>query len=411
MKRRHIEPLLLESLSDTPVVLVNGARQTGKSTLVQGLARTHPATYVTLDDFSTLAAARDDPEAFVSAQPGPLVLDEVQRVPNLLLAIKRAVDLDRRPGRFLLTGSANIRFLPNVADSLAGRMEVHTLRPFSQGEIAGVPDGFVDTIFGSDESEIPNWHIEEAVAPDTILAGGYPEALRRLVPRRRRAWFGAYVESVLQREVKDIADIAGLTDLPRLLALIASRTTSITNAAEIARTAGLAHTTVRRYLSLLRAIYLIDEIPAWSSNRAKRLIRSPKLILTDTGVAAHLIGASLEQLQLRPHLLGPLLENFVAVELLKQLSWSQTRAQLFHYRTHGGREVDFVLEEPGGRVVGLEVKWSSTVSPSDLKGLTSLEEDAGDAFFMGIVLYRGSRSIVLGPRKVAVPIGALWTPA
>lgn len=409
MYRRNIIPLLDEALLDTPVVLVNGARQTGKSTLVRsGMLDDRGARYLTLDDAGVLAAAEADPAGFLSGLEGPIILDEVQRSPGLFPAIKAEVDRERRPGRFLLTGSANVLLLPGLSESLAGRMEILNLWALSQGEIESVEEGFIDnafsgaSLFARVESEGTSKLFER------LLKGGYPEVLGRQSEARRRAWFGSYVTTILQRDVRDLSNIEGLTELPRLLSLLAARAASLVNYAELSRSASMPQSTLKRYISLLQATFLVQTLPAWSSNLGKRLVRSPKLLICDTGLISNLQGLSTERLASEPVLAGPLLENFVAMELVKQATWSRTQPRLFHYRTHGGDEVDIVLEDATGRVVGIEVKAAATVGARDFKGLRSLAEAAGEHFQRGIVIYTGGADIPFGKNLHALPVSSLW---
>ena len=405
MLTRHLTQPLTDALSDTPVVLVVGARQVGKSTLA------HTAdpgrTELTLDDLGVLAAAQGDPAGFVAGQAGPVLIDEVQRAPELFLPIKAAVDRTRTPGRFLLTGSANVLTLPRLADSLAGRLEVLHLWPLSQGELSGLRDAFIDAAFGDALPLVRGAPLAFPDLLDRLVAGGYPEATRRS-GRRRTAWFRSYVDTLLQRDVRDLANVEGLRLLPQLLALLAARTGTLQNAAELSRTANLPQTTLKRYLALLEAVYLTTTLPAWSSNLSKRLVKSPKSFLTDTGLAAHLLGLSAARLEADRTLLGPLLETFVTLELLKMRGWNDTEVQLFHYRTQTGQEVDVVLEAADGRVVGVEVKSAATVTGSDLRGLRALQEDVGDRFHRGVVLYTGDTVVPFGERLHAAPVRALW---
>lgn len=409
MLERHIASSILEALADTRVLLLHGVRQTGKSTLVEWIAtHEHPARYLTLDDAGVLAAARHDPGGFLKGLEGPVVLDEVQRAPELFPAIKRVVDHDRRPGRFLLTGSANVLSLPRLSESLAGRMEVLTLWPLSQGEIEGLREGFVDGVFAETLPRVPENGADRSDLIRRLLAGGYPEVLSRPSEDRRGAWFSAYVTTILQRDIRDLANIEGLTALPRLLALLAARVMAVMNVAEISRSSAMPLSTLQRYLALLETTFLVQRLPAWSRNLGKRLVKAPKLLLADTGLAAHLLGADMKRLTETPHLLGPLLENFVAMELRKQIAWSQTKPQMFHFRTQTGQEVDLVLEDKAGRIVGIEVKASATVSAQDFKGLRHLSEAVGKRFRRGVVLYAGSTAIPFGANLHALPVNALW---
>lgn len=394
-------------MADRPVVLLHGARQTGKTTLARAIAgESEGVRYVTLDDLTTLAAAQDDPTGFLAGFEGTVVLDEVQRVPSLFPVIKAMVDRNRQPGRFLLTGSANALMVPSIAESLVGRTEIVTLWPFSQGELIGVRETFIDSAFGEDE---PTWGIGESELVDRVLRGGFPEATGFQSAERRGAWFGAYATTLLQRDVRDLANIEGLTDLPRLLSLIASRPMTLLNYAELSRNSGLAQTTLKRYFALFEAVFLVRTVRPWHANIGKRLVKSPKLMLTDSGLAAYLSGLDAVRLAAQRSLFGGLLESFVAMELTKQLGWCETEPSLYHFRTHDGEEVDLVLERRSGEVVGVEVKSSATVSASDFKGLKALAEAAGARFRRGFVLYTGREWVPFGPKLHALPIQALWS--
>jgi hypothetical protein len=409
MLDRHLSPFVLAALADRPVVLLHGARQTGKTTLAHALADTaHPARYLTFDDAGVLGAARTDPSGFVAGLGGPVVLDEVQRAPEIFPAIKALVDRHRTAGRFLLTGSANVMVAPRLSESLAGRMEILTLWPLSQGEIDGAADGFLDAVF--DErlpASVPARVTRHAVL-DRLVTGGYPEVVSGIDTARRPAWFGSYVTAILQRDVRDIANVADLTALPRLLALIASRPMALLNAADLGRSLGLPQTTLKRYLALLEATFLLRTLPPWYVNIGKRLSKAPKVFVTDTGLAAYLLGLDVPRLLNDPTLLGGLLESFIVIEIQKQAGWSRTRPGLFHFRSHDGREVDLVLEAAGGRVVGVEIKAAATVNAADFKGLRFLAEAAGRRFHRGIVLYTGDEVLPFGPGMHAVPINAVW---
>ena len=400
-------PQLLEALGDTPVVLLNGARQVGKSTLAQEVMGETGAAYFTFDDATTLAAASGDPGGFVRGLPERVVLDEVQRVPELFLAIKAAVDRDRSSGRFLLTGSTNVLTLPRIADSLAGRMEILTLWPLSQGELSGSRECFIDLLF-EPEATLPDLTVTDDDLVDRLLTGGYPEAVRREKRVRRRAWYEAYITTILQRDVQDLANIERLNELPRLLSLLAARSSALLNYAALARDAGLPQSTLKRYLSLLEATFLVHTLPAWSANLGKRLVKSPKLFLNDSGLTAHLLGVDAKRLLTDRKLFGGLLESFVVAELHKQRAWSETRPALYHFRTHAGLEVDVVMERADGRLVGLEVKAATTVGRGDFRGLRALQESVPDRFCRGVVLHFGERVVPFGDNLAAVPIGSLW---
>ena len=409
MKRRNIQPKVEAALQDSPVVLLNGARQTGKTTLVRKIAEDRPGTtYFTLDDAATLAAAASDPAGFLAGLDGLAIIDEVQKAPGLLPAMKIRIDRNRQPGRFLLTGSADVLVLPQVSESLAGRMEIFTLWPFSQGEIEEVEDRLLDLLF---EKRL-NTSFQDADLQQNwisrLLRGGFPEALRRSDKERRQAWFSAYVTSIIQRDIRDLANIEGLTEMPKLLSLIAARVGNLMNKSEFSRGAQLPYTTLNRYFSLLQLTFLVAPLPAWSSNLGKRLTRSAKLHLCDSALAAHLSGLTQARLDRQPEMKGPLLENFVVMEMRKQASWARTPVSLFHYRTMAGKEVDLVLEDRAGRIVGVEVKASSKLTNKDFKGLRDLAEAAGKSFHRGIALYTGESCIPFGDNLHALPVSALW---
>lgn len=406
MYARNIEAELHAALADTPVVLLNGARQTGKSTLAQSIAKASSVPYVTLDDATQLAAATSDAQGFLSRFGERVVIDEVQKAPALFPAIKMSVDQDRRPGRFLLTGSANVLLLPQISESLAGRMELVTLWPLSCGEIQSQQEHFLDGIFAQ---ELPSLQARETSdLKDMVLAGAYPEVIQRAKGKRRDVWFAAYITALLQRDVRDLANIDGLTNMPRLLSLLAARVGGLLNMSELSRSSGIPNSTLKRYLSLLQATFMFQPLPAWSSNLGKRLIKSPKVHLIDSGLAAHLAGITHQSLDRDPMFYGHLLETFVVSELRKQMGWSQARVTLYHYRTTTGREVGIVLEDAAGRLVGMEVKASSTVERKDFSGLDALSEDMGSRFVRGLVLYSGKQAVSFSGNYVALPISALW---
>ncbi|MDY7027112.1 MAG: ATP-binding protein [Spirochaetota bacterium] len=393
-------------MEDTPVILLLGPRQAGKSTLVMSIAEASEIPYRTLDDATILSAAAADPVGFLRSLGDRAVIDEVQRVPELLIAIKAAVDSDRSAGRYILTGSSNIMTLPRISESLAGRMELHFLRPFSQGELTETRDCFIDTIF----EKIPEIGGENSRSSlvSRVLRGGFPEAVTREKEKRREAWFNSFVSTILSRDVRDVASIEGLSDIPRLLSLMASRCGSLVNFSELSNSTAIPQSTLKRYMKILEILFLYQPLEAWSSNRGKRLIKSPKIHLVDTGLTAALAGVSESRVFKDNLVFGPLLESFVINELRKQMSWAEQSCRLYHYRSSSGREVDAVLETTDGRIVGIEVKAAASVKYPDFRGLQSLEEDAGDNFVHGIILYDGKLSVGFGDRLAAVPISALW---
>jgi len=406
--RKTCKPLQ-DALDVSPIVLLHGPRQSGKTTLVRDfIAQATSRRYVTFDDLPTLAAARGDPQGFIRGLQGPVIIDEVQRVPDIAHAIKAEVDRNKTPGRFLLTGSARALVLPQLSDALVGRMQMLTLWPFSQGEMLECEETFLDRCFSGDLSDPARVELTRADYLSRAVTGGFPEAVNRRGYQQRDNWFRDYLSTLLQREVRDLAHIDRLHEIPRLLSIIGSRSATLLNASTISREAGIPNTTLQRYLTLLEAVYLICFIPAWSANLGKRLVRSPKVILTDPGLLAYLTGVSAENGKRDQHEVGRLLETFVITEVMRQLSWSQKGITLFHFRTHTGQEVDLVLEDRKGNLVGVEVKASETVRAEDFKGLRFMAETCTKKFRIGILLYTGAEIVPFGKHIFAVPLAALW---
>ncbi len=393
-------------------MLLTGARHTWKSTLVRTVSEQRKPTHVlSFDDLTTLTAARGDPQGFIAGLAGEVVIDEIQRVPEVLLPIKAAADRDRQAGRFLLTGSVNVLMLPRLADTLAGRMEVITLRPLSQGEMAGSPERFLGQLFATRE---PAWRSLPTDRSDLlrrVASGGYPEVQTRQVGKRREAWFASYLTTLLSRDMRDLTGIDAVTELPRVLKALAARTANLLNYAAIARDLAVPMTTLRRHVALLTAAFLVQELPAWSINIPKRLVKAPKVLITDTGLAAHLLGVMIGDPARGEggQETGALVETFVGNELLKQIGWHDPALTLHHFRTHIGEEVDFVLEAPDGTIAGVEVKLSASLSGSDMRGLRTLREAAGKRFRRGVVLYAGDAVVPIDAQIAAVPIRNLWS--
>lgn len=410
MYQRNLQSSVGEALKDTPVVLLIGARQVGKSTLAQSLTNeNYRPQYYTFDDLTTLAAARSNPQAFLESVQMPAIFDEVQRVPELFLPLKAMVDKNRRAGSFLLTGSANVLFLPKVADSLAGRMEVLSLRPLSQGEIEGNRENFIDWAYGDDFKLPPPLAAEERENLfERMFAGGFPEAIERRTAARRESWFRSYITTLLQRDARDLANIEGLTDLPRLLSILAARAGGLLNYSEISRTAAFPQSTLKRYAALLEALFLTETLPAYSGSMTKRLMKTPKLYFTDTGLLAYLQNLTHEKIKFEPTGAGQLMENFVVGEIKKQMGWNQTRVEMFHFRTSTDHEVDIVLELPSGEIVGIEIKAGAQIGGDAFKGLKVLEAETGKKFKRGIVLYAGVKAVAFDRKMYAVPVQRLW---
>jgi uncharacterized protein len=399
-----------EALADTPALLVVGPRQAGKSTLVGELVGGADMPYVTLDDASTLAAATQDAEGWLAAFAGPLAIDEIQKAPGLLPAIKARIDRRRSPGRYILTGSANVLTLPRVSESLAGRIEVLPLWPLAQIELAGAeqPCALLASLFSPQLSSPRRRVATERGWRARAIIGGYPEAIARPRPARRAAWFESYISTVLARDVRDVADIAGLATLPLVLRLIASRSGATLNLADLSRSLEVPQTTMRRYLALLETIFLIHSVPPWHANLGKRLVKAPKIYSTDSGLLAHLLGIDDDSV-VGPYD-GTLLESFAVFEIVKQCGALERPPSIFHFRAHDGHEVDLVLEDHKGRVVGIEIKATQTPGVDDARGLRWLRDALGRRFVRGVVLHGGTDVVPYDAQLSAVPLAALFEP-
>lgn len=405
MYQRFAAAQVDQALADTRVVLLAGPRQAGKTTLAKSLADDARA-YYTLDNASTLAAAQADPTGFVRALDSAII-DEVQRAPDLLLAIKESVDNDPRPGRFLLTGSANLMTLPRVADSLAGRMETVRLFPLARAEItSAAPPTFLQRLFDGQPPSVGEAFVGKELT-EVVLTGGYPEAVARKTWGRRQDWQLDYIDAVVQRDVRDIANVDQLERMPRLLRVLAEHSGQMVNHTGAGAAIGLNHVTTQKYTGLFEQLFLLRTLPPWHSNTLSRLVKRPKLHFLDSGLLAALRGVTPERLEHDRTAFGPILETFVFSELLKIAGWSGERFSFSHYRDKDQAEVDIVIEDRRGRVVGVEVKASATVGPSDFRGLNRLAEAAGDQFAFGVVLYDHDRPVPFGDRMWAVPLSAL----
>ncbi len=377
--------------------MLNGARQTGKSTLVKSLFQDSHKQY-TLDDLSILSAVKNDPEAFLKSHSYPLVIDEVQRAPELFLPLKKVVDQDRKPGQFVLTGSAQILNLPVLADSLAGRMDIHTLWPLSATEILDSRFSFVDMIF-TDEPFIETFHTSEKAVD--ILLGGYPDVLKRTTEAQQETWCDSYVQTLLYRDLKDVASIENVSALMQLLSVVAARAGSLLNIDELSRSTQIPATSVKRYLTALQWLFLVVSIPAFSGNLSRRLIKAPKLYMNDVRLLRYFMGLD--------HSLvtqGKIIENFVAMELLKQITWASRKTNLYHYRTASGLEIDFILERMDGKKVAVEVKSASTFNPRFFNVMKTIE-----GLHRGVVFYQGEHEIHSSPNLWCLPLAYLYTNA
>lgn len=394
------------ALKDTPVVLVNGPRQCGKTTLVRDLVGGARREFLTLDEETVLQAALNDPAGLLRT-PGRFTIDEVQRAPGLLRTIKRRVDQDRGPGRFLLTGSANLFTVPRVAESLAGRMEIVNLLPLAQAEIRGRRPGFLEAAFCGRPVK-PGEFLLGSGLVDAVLTGGYPEMLRRKRPERRRAWARDYIRAIVERDVRDIAEIDKLDRMPRLLQTLAHYSGQLTNFAQVGGQIGFDDKTARKYVGVLEQLFLVRRLEPWFRNELKRLVKTPKLHFLDSGLLAALLGVTAERVAKDRAVFGPLLETFVFSEVLKQVSWMRRSCTLYHYRDKDQDEVDLVAEDSAERVVGIEIKAAATVLAADFRGLRKLASACGSAFQAGVVLYDGETTVPFGRRLFAMPVSCLW---
>jgi uncharacterized protein len=404
---RLLAPALQAALSDTPVVCLLGSRQSGKTTLCQMLSPDRPL--ISLDEDSYFQTAKLDPDGFVNSLPDAVTLDEIQRVPELLPSIKLAVDRQRRPGRFLLTGSANLLLLPQVTESLAGRMETIFLHPLTEAEKERSPGDFLKC-FLAGNLRPAIWGGQSIKSPslaERLVAGGYPEPLTR-PPQRARQWHRQYLHSIMERDIKDVARVKDAHELSRLLELLALRSAELLNVNNLAQDLGLYRGTIEQYLLILERLFLIRRLPAWHGNPSKRLIKAPKIHLVDSGLAATLSTLTADDWLDRRDRMGHLLESFVVQQVIAQASWTDPDLRFWHYRDKDQVEVDLVVTH-GKKVWGIEVKASSSVGPQDGKGLTRLAGQCGENFQSGIIFYAGNDIIPVGSTSfLATPFSKLW---
>jgi predicted AAA+ superfamily ATPase len=420
MLRRYLTDQVAESLRHFPVVLLTGARQVGKSTLAQGLiGPSWKARYVTLDDRNILDSALRDPDGLIAGLDGPAVLDEVQRAPDLLRAIKKSVDENNKPGRFLLTGSANLLTLSQVSESLAGRISIHTLLPFSwaeknersepktinrvfhAGSAANVLKSFSGTSSAGSVSRTARDNRKSEIIRE-IMCGGFPPAFLMNSDRARGEWFAAYRQTYLERDLLNIRAIEHVPDFNRLLTLAALRTGRLVNLSDLARDSGLAFTTLRRYMNLLDVTYQVSFLPPFQANIGKRLAKTPKLFFHDTGMAAYFAGLDDWQTLEKQGFIGSFVESWAASEIRKLMSLADRRLSLFFWRTQTGQEADFLIER-AGKLIAVEVKWGSRVEDSAVRNLERCMADLKDAVQIGVIIYGGTDIIALSSKIVAVP--------
>ncbi|WP_036280589.1 ATP-binding protein [Methylocystis sp. ATCC 49242] len=405
MFQRFVERRAEEALADTPVVLIVGPRRAGKTTLVRKMGETG-WTYSTLDDQTVLEAAHSDPAGFIRGLDRAII-DEIQRAPSLLLAIKKSIDEDYRPGRFLLTGSANVLTLPRVADSLAGRMETIRMLPLARAEIENRTPTFLERLFAGNLQSQKNAIVGDELIR-LILLGGFPEAISRDSERRRQDWARSYLTSILTRDLRDIAEVEKLTELPKFVRLLAEHSGQLVNYSQLASGINVNHRTGQRYVGLLEQVFLIATLQPWFTNALKRIVKTPKLHFLDSGLLAAARGLTFDRIKADRGAFGALLESFVFSEVLKLMTASDLRLTPHHFRDRDMREVDIVLERDDGMIAAIEVKASATVKASDFSGLRALAEACGDRFAFGVILYDSSDIVPFGDRLAAAPLSSLW---
>ncbi len=404
---RHAEAAVRLALADTRIVALVGPRQSGKTTLARHIAEGEGRRFVSLDDEQSRRFAEDDPAGFVRGLRHA-VIDEIQRAPNLILALKKDVDEHPDPGCYLITGSVDLFRSAVSPDSLAGRVETVELLPFSQAEIAGTaPPRFLERAFAVD---FPAFEETGPTADlvGRVLSGGYPAALARIAPGRRRAWLRAYARALAERDVSDIAPVGKRDEMARLIDHAALSAGQLLNMSGLGARLGVDGKTVDRWLVLLEHMFLIRRVRAWHGSRLKRLVKTPKLHFPDSGLLAALLRTGAADIERGRRKLGPLLESFVYGEIAKAIALFGEWMDVTHYRDKDGVEIDLVLERSPGAVVGIEVKASATVHPRDFRGLRRLQEVMGDRFACGIVLHDGERIQRTAPGLFAMPVKMLW---
>lgn len=408
MYQRYAQEKVETALQDTPAVVVVGPRQCGKTTLIKSFASDQSWSYVTLDDLNQLQFAQVDPVGFVrSFGARHVIIDEIQRVPELMLPLKQAIDEDRQPGRYLLSGSANAMALPKVADSLAGRLEVVNLYPLSQSEVLGKPSSFLTRLLAGELPMTTCTRLRDELVQQ-ICKGGFPEVLARGSEARRMAWFQQYMMSLVQKDLVDIADIEHLALMPKLIHMLSNQAAQLMNYSQISEALQIPRQTVKRYMELLKQLFVFQELTAWHGNENKRLVKTPKIHMIDTGLACGVRRINTARLTEDRTLFGHLLENYVFCELQKIASWSEEQFYFYHYRDKDKVEVDIVIETAMGDVIAIEVKSGATITSADFKGLERLRDVVGDRFKMGVLLYDGDHSNQLPDRICSAPLGVIW---
>ena len=404
---RYCKSKILDALSDTPVVVISGPRQSGKTTLAKQLQAPN-STFITLDDLTQLDAAKRDPIGFIrNLDSMSTIIDEAQRVPELFLAIKQSVDENRAPGRFLLTGSSNALMLPTLADSLAGRLEVIELLPLTACEMDHRPSTFLDKIVNGVTPTAQSTRIRKTLIKK-VLAGGFPEPMTRKREERRFAWYQQYLNSIIQKDLKDIGQIEHIAVVPKLIRLLANQVGQLINYSDIANKLDITRQTVTKYITLLEQLYIFNRLSAWHKNDNKRLVKTPKIHIVDSGLLCALRSLTEAKLSENYHVFGNILESYVVNEIKRLATWSPEPIELSYYRDKDKVEVDLVLETVNGNLIGIEIKAAATVTGEDFKGLRKFQTLVGKKFLMGMILYDGDHSTQHGDKLYSIPIGCLW---
>lgn len=404
---RAVQPNLVEALGDTRVVMIAGPRQAGKSTLAATTTAGEGRIQVTLDDATTRRNAIADPSGFIAGFKGPVLIDEIQRAPELVLAIKATVDVDQRPGRFLLTGSANFLTAPRIRESLAGRIQIVRLLPLAQSEIERSTHNVVDRLFAADPPRPVVDAIGREAFVDRVARGGFP-SVRMRSERRRYEWFDSYVDASLVRDIEDLDDVRRLDELPRLLRVVAAQATGMLNASNLSRSVDMDYRTVQSYIQLLETVYVIRRSLAWRSGLGAREVSTPKVYVVDTALLAYLLNADEDRIANDDQVTGKIYENFVAMETAKHIEWAEhIGIRQYHWRD-GRDEVDIILEKRSGEIVAIEAKSGATVDPRDARPMAKLRDRIGPRFVAGAVVYTGQHTVPLGDRLWAVPVSGLW---
>lgn len=405
--KRYAEKKVIDAIADTPVVIITGPRQSGKTTLARYL-QLKESVHLTLDDITQYKSAKSDPIGFIrNLNARHIVIDEVQRVPDLFLAIKQSVDENRLPGRYLLTGSSNALMLPRLSDSLAGRMEIINLLPLTTCEINNTHSTFLDKVFNNIVPTSKTTRVRKQLLVK-ILTGGFPEPFARKSQERRVMWYQQYINSLIQKDIKDLEKIEHLNVVPKLVRLLSNQVGQLINYTEIANKLEVTRQTVSHYVKLLEQLYLFEGLPAWSKNENKRLIKTPKIHIVDTGLLCAQRRLTLEKILSNPQIYGHLLESYVVNEIKRLATWYDAPIECSYYRDKDKIEVDLILEDYEGNLIGIEIKGSATITHNDFKGLRRLQSVAGKQFKMGLVLYDGDHSVPYGENLYTAPIGCLW---